>query len=165
MSKEDFVDVKVLYKLLSENIESKDMICARLLSKISTAITKARLELGMSQEAFAQFILVSQGMVSKWESEDYNFTIKTLSNIADRLNWNIDINIETATSRPMREVKCKGYTAYIPEEYHDVKRTLQFMSIPKYKQKSYETNSVYSEAPLQTSSHINDRYSYVEVVR
>ena len=46
----------------------------------------------MTQAEFAKFMGVSQGMISKWESEYYNFTIETLANICEKLDW--DMNIE-----------------------------------------------------------------------
>ena len=36
---------------------------------------------------------VSQGMVSKWESEDYNFTIESLAQIAEKLELNLEISL------------------------------------------------------------------------
>ena len=32
-------------------------------------------------------------MVSKWESADYNYSIKSLTKIAAKLNWELDISI------------------------------------------------------------------------
>lgn len=55
-------------------------------------IVKARIEKGMTQTEFADFMGVSQGMVSKWESEDYNFTIEAIANICEKLDW--DMNVE-----------------------------------------------------------------------
>ena len=39
----------------------------------------------MTQKEFAKKLNVSQGMVSKWESEDYNFTIESLAQIAEKI--------------------------------------------------------------------------------
>ena len=49
------------------------------LAKISAKIERRRLELNMTQKEFAAYMNVSQGMVSRWESREYNFTIKTLN--------------------------------------------------------------------------------------
>jgi transcriptional regulator with XRE-family HTH domain len=56
------------------------------LAKISAKITKQRLDMGMTQREFADYMGVSQGMVSKWESGEYNFSIKTLNEICIRLD-------------------------------------------------------------------------------
>lgn len=48
------------------------------LAKISAKIEMCRLDMGMTQKEFAAYMGVSQGMVSKWESREYNFTVKHL---------------------------------------------------------------------------------------
>ena len=93
MSKVKTKPLSDLFDLFSTVVSPADFIAAKLLTKISTAITKARLEKNMTQKEFAAFIGVSQGMVSKWESADYNYTIESLANICDKLNYDIDISI------------------------------------------------------------------------
>ncbi|MDF2540123.1 MAG: family transcriptional regulator, partial [Herbinix sp.] len=68
-----------------------DLIAARLLAKISSTIVKKRIDLNLTQKEFAEFLGVTQGMVSKWESEDYNFTIEALANICEKLDLKLDI--------------------------------------------------------------------------
>ncbi len=55
------------------------------LAQISARIERRRIELGMTQKQFADFMGVTQGMVSKWESRDYNFTIKSLNEICEKI--------------------------------------------------------------------------------
>jgi transcriptional regulator with XRE-family HTH domain len=55
------------------------------LAKISAKITKHRLDMRMTQKEFANYMGVSQGMVSKWESGEYNFSIKSLNEICSKL--------------------------------------------------------------------------------
>lgn len=38
------------------------------LAKISARIERCRIEMGMTQKEFAEYMGISQGMVSKWES-------------------------------------------------------------------------------------------------
>ena len=57
----------------------------KTMSLIGAEIEFARVNLGKSQNEFAEFMGVTQGMVSRWESGAYNFTIETLSRIAFRL--------------------------------------------------------------------------------
>ena len=61
------------------------------LAKISARIEMARLEKNMTQKEFADYMGVTQGMVSKWESREYNFTIKSLNEICEKLNIKLDI--------------------------------------------------------------------------
>ena len=37
---------------------------------------------------------VTQGLVSKWESRDYNFTIKTLNDICLKINLELSVRLE-----------------------------------------------------------------------
>ena len=53
---------------------------------ISTKIQLARIEKGLTQKEFANLMGVTQGMVSRWESGEYNFTIDTLLSICKALD-------------------------------------------------------------------------------
>ena len=53
---------------------------------ISTTIINYRKSEKLTQGEFAKFMGVSQGMVSKWESGEYNFTINNIAKICDKLN-------------------------------------------------------------------------------
>ena len=63
------------------------------LAKISAKIERRRLELNMTQKEFATYMNVSQGMVSRWESREYNFTIKTLNEICQKLNLHLQLDL------------------------------------------------------------------------
>ena len=63
------------------------------LAKISAKIESCRNELGMTQAEFADYMGVSQGMVSKWESREYNFTVRSLNEIFQKLDLNLSIEI------------------------------------------------------------------------
>lgn len=71
---------------------------------IAAAIINKRHELGLTQKGLAEKCNVSQGMVSKWESAEYNFTISTLSELMSTLDIPFDIllNGESATNQPMQ---------------------------------------------------------------
>lgn len=62
--------------------------------ELSAAIVKQRIALGMTQKQFAEYMNVSQGMVSKWESTDYNFSMKALAEIAAKLDLELDIDLK-----------------------------------------------------------------------
>ena len=63
------------------------------LARISARIEKCRLDMGMTQQEFAEYMGVSQGMVSKWESTEYNFTIKSLNEICEKLKLTLNVEI------------------------------------------------------------------------
>lgn len=83
-----------IFAQFKDSINRADVISARLLSQISLYITKKRLELGLNQSQFAKKMDVSQSMVSKWESENYNYSIESLAKICDKLDLDIDISIQ-----------------------------------------------------------------------
>lgn len=95
MNKEYCCDLKELFGIFEEELSASDILSAKVLSEISSDIMKYRMELGMTQKEFAKFMDVSQGMVSKWEGEDYNFSIKTLANIAAKLNLELSVRMKS----------------------------------------------------------------------
>ncbi|MCB6572246.1 helix-turn-helix domain-containing protein [Eubacterium limosum] len=92
--KKKTVSLMKAFEMFADYVSASDLIAARLLSKISVAIFKKRLDLGLNQKEFAEKLEVSQAMVSKWESENYNYSIETLAKICDKLDLDIDITIE-----------------------------------------------------------------------
>ncbi len=79
---------------VSEGISEAEIKTIVELAKISAKIEKSRLDLGMTQIEFARFMGVTQGMVSKWESRDYNFTIRSINEICQKLDLTLTVNIE-----------------------------------------------------------------------
>jgi transcriptional regulator with XRE-family HTH domain len=79
---------------ITEGMAEADVKTTVELAKISAKIERCRLEKGMTQKEFADYMGVTQGMVSKWESREYNFTIKTLNEICYKLNITMDINMD-----------------------------------------------------------------------
>lgn len=79
---------------VSEGISEAEIKTTVELAKISAKIERSRLDLGMTQIEFARFMGVTQGMVSKWESRDYNFTIKSLNEICQKLDLTLSVSIE-----------------------------------------------------------------------
>ena len=80
-----------MFEFMSNYISKSDVYAANVIAKVSMFIYKRRQELQMTQKDFAKMMGVTQGMVSKWESADYNFTIENIAHIAEKLNTTIDI--------------------------------------------------------------------------
>jgi transcriptional regulator with XRE-family HTH domain len=55
--------------------------------------------MGMTQKEFADYMGVTQGMVSKWESREYNFTIKSLNEICQKLNLELYVSLDKPRSK------------------------------------------------------------------
>ena len=71
---------------LADSLSRSDIIEITLKNTIVHTLICSRIEKSMNQKQFAQFMGVSQAMVSKWESGDCNFTVETIAKICDKLN-------------------------------------------------------------------------------
>ena len=60
-----------------------------IMAEISYAIMDERRKRGMSQKEFATLLGVSQGMLSRWEGCDYNFSIQKVVSIFTKLDVDI----------------------------------------------------------------------------
>ena len=69
----------------SHNVET-----TKALAVISAKIYTKRTKMGLDQKSFAKFMGVTQGMISRWESGTYNFSISTLIGICEKLNLSFD---------------------------------------------------------------------------
>lgn len=92
--------INELLETLCEGLSVSDIKKADMLSTIALEITKSRSDRNMSQKEFADFIGVSQGMVSRWENGDYNFTIEKLIEIFCKLDIDINLKFENVPSAP-----------------------------------------------------------------
>ena len=59
---------------LFRDLSPKEKKFEDLMAKISSKILEERLSRNMSQKEFAKFMGVSQGLVSRWENGNENFT-------------------------------------------------------------------------------------------
>lgn len=77
-----------------DDMSKTDIKSTVALARISATIERKRLDKEMTQKEFADFMGVTQGMVSKWESRDYNFTIRSLNEICEKLGLNLLVELE-----------------------------------------------------------------------
>jgi len=77
--------------LCDESLESKAELYD-ILYDISTKIYEYRKSKGWSQKKLADLLGVSQAMVSKLESGEYNYSIELLWKISKKLGWNLTIS-------------------------------------------------------------------------
>lgn len=97
---------------LSKYVNESDILESEILANISSAIIKKRVEMGMNQKDFASFMNVSQSMISKWESSNYNFTIHTLAMILSKLNISINSIFNGISEKYNRKCNLNIYTNY-----------------------------------------------------
>lgn len=93
-SKSDMSGLTDLLNLFENDITISDITASKLLGKVSASIVKKRIELHMTQKEFARYMNVSQGMVSRWEGGNYNFSIRTLAEIAEKLDLELAVNLK-----------------------------------------------------------------------
>ncbi len=87
---------------LMDSYSESDLLEAELISKLSADIASVRVELGLNQKELACKLGISQPMVSKIESGNYNFTISLLCKIFCKLGKKINIQIEDkSVSKPV----------------------------------------------------------------
>lgn len=79
---------------ITEGISKSEVKTIIELAKISAQIERCRVDMGFTQQEFAKYMGVSQGMVSKWESRDYNFTIKSLNEICEKIDLELFVSME-----------------------------------------------------------------------
>lgn len=73
--------------------------------EISAKIFDYRKDNGLTQKKLAEVLGITQAMVSKLESGEYNFTIEQLWKIAKKLGWTLSVNLEGNT----KETYSVGY--------------------------------------------------------
>lgn len=76
---------------LSDGLSKAEISTAKTLGLISAQIEEKRLSMEMNQIEFARFLGVSQGMVSKYESGTYNFSISCLNMLSHKLGMRLDV--------------------------------------------------------------------------
>ena len=70
---------------LTSSYTKEELLTRKTLAIVAAEIQLKRIDMGLDQKQFAKLLGVSQGMVSRWESGEYNFTIATLVNICEKL--------------------------------------------------------------------------------
>lgn len=98
-SSEKISSMSSLMDIFKEFVDENDIVSAQILSKLSSKIVKYRIDNDMNQKQFATFLGVSQAMVSKIESKDYNFTIKKLVELCNKMNLYLDVDIRSGQQK------------------------------------------------------------------
>ena len=71
-----------LLSALTEGLSDEELLLASIQSDIAAAISTARTAKGLSQQELSNALGVTQGLVSRWENGDVNFTLQTLDEIS-----------------------------------------------------------------------------------
>lgn len=102
-------DLSALLDALTKNISDEDLHLSMIQTEIAAKLISTRINLNKSQAEFAQMLGVSQGMISKWEQGETNFTLKTLVSISHKLALDLVVKLANPISREV--VNCSYTTA------------------------------------------------------
>lgn len=90
---------EAMNRLFGEPSETAEERYYELLDRIAIAVVEYRMEHKLSQKMLAEQLNISQAMVSKYESGDYNISLKSLVELFDRLGLNVS-DLFRESSRP-----------------------------------------------------------------
>ncbi len=133
-----------LFALFEKTLSASDILASKINSQISTSITKERLKLHMNQAEFARHINASQSLISRWESGDYNFTVKKIAEIASSLNLDVAFSFSGASCREKKS----------SIEYND---PVKFTRTIRYNSKPSSYNSANYALPNSKLSSITNK--------
>ena len=100
---------------LSASLSAEEATLASLEAIICGEIITQRIERGMTQKQFAEFMEVSQSMVSKWEKGECNFTLQSLVKIASKLGLSLQSPIVPHTPA---HIQSQATTVTFPGKWH-----------------------------------------------
>lgn len=89
---------EMIDRLGGEDAKAKESLF-NIYYQISTTLFDYRLKYNLSQKQLAERLGVTQPMVAKLESGDYNYTIEQLWKIAQKLDFKFDIDFEEVDNR------------------------------------------------------------------
>ncbi len=153
MSKISKCDINNLLTLFEDVLSPAEVLSSKLMAQVSTAFTRERLKLRLTQSEFAKYIGVTQSQISRWEHGDYNFSLEKIADIASKLN--LDVNIYAVDMSIYKSLS--GYSSdYIssPQPFSFVYKDVQ----------TANKNRIYNKDKLQPIfSNIKEDISYVAV--
>lgn len=103
--------IEKLLELFDDSLKPSDILHSKLMAQISSAIIKERIKLHMTQSEFASYIDVNQSLISRWEKGNYNFSLKKLSEIASKLNLDVNIIFYNVAEHKTLELFSKTFSA------------------------------------------------------
>ncbi|MEE0172782.1 MAG: helix-turn-helix transcriptional regulator [Dorea formicigenerans] len=127
MDKNKVCTVDDLFALFADVLSPADVLSAKLMGQISSAITKERLDLNLTQKEFASYIDATQSLVSRWERGDYNFSINKIAEIASKLDLDVNItmsHLEQSVSTSSDELETTGKIVQFPTKPNNMYATI-----------------------------------------
>lgn len=116
MNKKKLMDAYVFFEEESDEFKQQ-MEVEDLLVDIACEFINYRVKNKMSQKELAEKLQITQAMVSKLESGEYNPTVKMLFEIARKLSWKFNVQFECNTQGG--ELSLDQTASLSNEEYMD----------------------------------------------
>ena len=138
-----------LMSLFEDVISPADAIAAKLMAQVSSAITRERIKLRMTQTEFAKHIGVTQSQVSRWEHGDYNFSLEKIADIAAKLDLEVNFSAITMSAY-------KGLDMYSSNHFITAHTFIYKASDEKENNLSYVSKDI-----IPTPTHIKSDAEYV----
>lgn len=98
---------------LFHSLTQEEKAVNAVMADISYHIMDERRRRGMSQKEFAKLLGVSQGMVSRWESCDYNFSLEKAVSLFSRLGLTVELQIRSDEANETQFKQPPQYNAYV----------------------------------------------------
>lgn len=91
------------FDLMNSYLSKSDIYEAQTIGRIVAELVRYRTENNLSQKELAKELGVTQGMVSRWESGDYNFTIKKVCQLCEKLGLTMELKMQKESEMEMAE--------------------------------------------------------------
>lgn len=111
-------DMYRLLSELSEGLSTEELVFADIASDLAVAIASQRLSLGLTQTELAQLCGKTQATVSKWENAESNFQLKTLVELAEKLNLTLTVSLTPKEEPPAEKSPATSPSNIIPFKGH-----------------------------------------------
>ena len=144
-----------LLVLFEDSVTPGELLASKIMSQTSSAIIRERLKMQMGQKEFAQYLEVSQSLVSRWEHGECNFSLKKIAEIAAKLD--LDVNISFCNASAKLQSSSIDYTT--PTEFT---KTVRYNSADSnYASRKYVSSESEQVAILTTKKQEVYRYATV----
>lgn len=97
-------DIYDLLSAISDKLSAEELMFSNIASDLATQIVARRIDLGLTQAELAEKMGRTQATISKWESAECNFQLKTLIEIAQKLS--LPLTVAFKSIEPKTQVYC-----------------------------------------------------------
>lgn len=119
MKEKMLVDAYTFFKE-EDDISKREMEAEDLLVDIACEFINYRAKNKLSQKELAEKLQMTQAMVSKLESGEYNPTVKMLFEISKKLSWTFSVRFESGAEDYMYQFEqTEPIASMMDEEYID----------------------------------------------